>query len=275
MTATANPMTIQAVGASTRTPVAARTTLSRQIAVEARKLVDTRAGCWLLIAGFAVTVAVAALTASLVLGAMAAEPASYTLMTATASVGNVVGYFLALLGILTITSEWTQRTALVTFALEPRRGRVLLAKVAMLLGATGLAVVLSVAVGAGLVALTQAMGFATGWNLPVAQLAGFAAQALFNVLLGVALGLLLQHGAAAIVAFFVLPMIATMVNSAGGLWEPLGRIAVWVTPDSTLEALGAGAVHGIQWLQLGTVLLIWVVVPSAIGTWRWLRRQVN
>lgn len=275
MTTATNTSTSQAIGASTRTPFAPRTTLSRQITVEARKLVDTRSGFWLIIGGLALTVAVAVLTATLILAALGVDSSQYTLLTATASVGNVVGMLLALLGILTITSEWTQRTALVTFALEPRRGRVLQAKVATLLGATALAVALSVVVGAGIVALTRAMGFATGWDLPAAQFLGFVGQVLFNVLLGVAIGLLLQHGAAAIVAFFVVPMMATMVNSAGGLWEPLGRIAVWVTPDSTLEALGAGTVHGVQWLQLCSVLLLWIVIPSAIGTWRWLRRQIS
>ena len=36
---------------------------------------------------------------------------------------------LPVLGILAITSEWSQRTGLVTFTLAPNRGRVLLAKV--------------------------------------------------------------------------------------------------------------------------------------------------
>ncbi len=33
-----------------------------------------------------------------------------------------------MLGILTVTGEWSHRTALTTFTLEPRRSRVLLAK---------------------------------------------------------------------------------------------------------------------------------------------------
>ena len=35
---------------------------------------------------------------------------------------------LPILGIMAATAEWTQRTGLVTFTLEPRRGRVVLAK---------------------------------------------------------------------------------------------------------------------------------------------------
>ena len=275
MTATLNPVTIQAVGLTSRTSVAGRTSLTRQMAVEARKLVDTRSGFWLVLAGCLVTAAASALTAFLVLGPLGADPSQYTLMMATSSVGTVVGMFLALLGILTITTEWTQRTALVTFALEPRRGRVLLAKVGMLIGAWLLVVALSVAIGAVIIALTQAMGLATSWDLPIAQMAGFAANALFDVALGIALGLMLQHGAAAVVSFFALPMAATMVTSAGQLWEPLGNLAWWVAPNNVLGALAMGEMVGVQWLQLSTVLLIWVMIPAAIGTWRWMRRQVS
>lgn len=258
-----------------RAVVAPRTTLTRQLAVEARKLVDTRSGLWLIVTGCFVTVIAATVTAFLYLGALEADPGGYSWLTATSSVGQVVGLFLALLGILSITTEWTQRTALVTFALEPRRGRVLIAKVLVLLGAWLLLLALSVAVGAAIIALTQAMGLATTWDLPPALLAGFAANVLFDVLFGISLGLLAQHGAAAVVGFFALPMVATMATSAGQLWEALGRVTWWVAPNNVLGALATGEIAGIQWVQLATVAVIWIVIPSGIGVWRWQRSQVS
>ena len=42
--------------------------------------------------------------------------------------GAVLGYFLPVLLILMVTSEWSQRTGLTTFTLEPHRGRVVGAK---------------------------------------------------------------------------------------------------------------------------------------------------
>ena len=47
---------------------------------------------------------------------------------------------LPVLGIMLVTSEWGQRTAMVTFALEPRRPRVILAKLV-----TGLVLTLATA----------------------------------------------------------------------------------------------------------------------------------
>ena len=42
--------------------------------------------------------------------------------------GAVLGYFLPILIIMLVTSEVSQRTGLVTFTLEPRRSRVVVAK---------------------------------------------------------------------------------------------------------------------------------------------------
>ena len=58
------------------------------------------------------------------------------------------GFLLPVLGILLVTSEWTQRTALVSFTLMPVRGRVLVAKVLAALIAGLAAIVLAMAVAA-------------------------------------------------------------------------------------------------------------------------------
>ena len=94
----------------------------RLVAVELRKQTDTRAGRWLL-------AAVVLLSAGLIaLHLVAAAPADLTWqeLTLTASFGQVL--LLPLLGIMAATAEWSQRTALTTFVLEPRRTRVHLAK---------------------------------------------------------------------------------------------------------------------------------------------------
>ena len=58
------------------------------------------------------------------------------------------GLLLPVLGILLVTSEWSQRTALVSFTLMPVRGRVLLAKVlaSLLAGLAAIALTVVVAV---------------------------------------------------------------------------------------------------------------------------------
>ena len=79
---------------------------SRLVRVELRKMADTRAGFWLLIA-------IGLITAAIIgdLPALAARrPATFlNFMGATAT---PQGFLLPVLGILLVTSEWGQRTAL-------------------------------------------------------------------------------------------------------------------------------------------------------------------
>jgi len=63
-------------------------------------------------------------------------------------VAGVIAFLAPIIGLLAMTAEWTQRTALTTFTLAPRRGRVLGAKFtsAMILAMATLAVGLVLAV---------------------------------------------------------------------------------------------------------------------------------
>jgi ABC-type multidrug transport system fused ATPase/permease subunit len=96
-----------------------RTPFWRLTMVELRKSYDTRASFWLL--------------ASIALVVLAAEVivlAIVTVQNEAISWGDFVGvaafltsFLLPVLGIMVLTTEWSQRTAMVTFALEPRRQR--------------------------------------------------------------------------------------------------------------------------------------------------------
>lgn len=253
---------------------AATSSFARLVGVEARKLVNTRSSAWLLVAGVLLTIGMAVLGYVVGQQIPAAERETITWLTATTSAASVLGTFLAILGILTITSEWSQRTALVTFALEPRRGRVLLAKVAVLAVATLAMVAVAVGVGAVDVAITAASGYPTTWAMPPAELGGFAAAMLLNTATGAAFGLLLLNSPAAIVAFFVAPMVTTLAAVLGAVWEPVAKITPWVFPLESTGALQSATISGHQWWQLLTSTLIWIGLPAAVGTWRWLRRQV-
>ena len=96
----------------------------RLVRVELRKTVDTRAGRWLLISIALVTVA------AMVLFLIFAPDRELTFYNFIGITATPQGFLLPVLGILSVTSEWSQRTGLVTFTLEPRRGRALAAKVA-------------------------------------------------------------------------------------------------------------------------------------------------
>ena len=119
-----------------------RVPFGRLVRVELRKSLDTRAGRW-----FAGSI-VALCLAIVLITAFAAPDAAQDLGFFLTVSGSTLGYFLPILLILMVTSEWSQRTGLVTFTLEPHRARVVGAKfcAGLLLG-LGL-IVLAFAIGA-------------------------------------------------------------------------------------------------------------------------------
>ena len=222
------------------------------IVVELRKAVDTRAARWLLavVAGLCVVAA-----------GLRAETAQLP-----------VTVLLPVLGTLTATSEWSQRTALTTFTLVPQRGRVLAAKLvaAVLVGI--LAAVATFAFAALANLLAQATGgdasWSIGWQL---VLQCVALQVLF-VLMGCAFGALLMNTPLAIVGFFAIPMVWTILGSA---ISSLQKVAGWLDINATTAALTEPAMTSGQWARVGVSAAVWVLVPLIAGAFRVLRREVS
>jgi len=141
----------------------ARPGLARLTAVELRKMTDARAGFWLQLAVAALTIVVVGAAC------LFARPEDQTLRSMLAIAVAPASILLPIVGILLVTSEWSQRTGMVTFALVPRRGRVIVAKllasVVLSLVALGLCLVAAV-VGAAV----AAPGLDHTWALPVGLL---------------------------------------------------------------------------------------------------------
>ena len=110
------------------------------------------------------------------------------------SVGSLfpVNILLPVLGILTVTSEWSQRTAQTTFTLVPVRGRVLVAKLAagVVMAVASVAASMVIAAAANVVAI--ATGSDGGWGVDAVALGN----AVVAQLIGVIWGLGLRHDAA-------------------------------------------------------------------------------
>jgi hypothetical protein len=102
--------------------VHARPGLGRLVAVELRKMVNTRAGFWL-------QAATVAITALVVIVRLAVGGAADHTFAAVLDIGvKPAAVLLPVAGILLVTSEWSQRTGMITFALVPVRSRVIGAK---------------------------------------------------------------------------------------------------------------------------------------------------
>ena len=96
--------------------------LARIVGVELRKSFDTRAGFWL-VAGIGIA---SLLTTSAVIAF--ADASELTYGTFALATGFPLTVILPMIAVLSVTSEWSQRTGLTTFTLVPHRSRVMLAK---------------------------------------------------------------------------------------------------------------------------------------------------
>lgn len=242
-----------------------RVPMSRLVAVELRKLADTRAGKWLLIA---IGIITALVVTVFFLSADAERRTFGNFMGATA---GPQGFLLPVLGILLVTSEWSQRTALVTFTLVPVRSRVFAAKVLAAVIA-GLAAIVAAVVVAALA--TAAGGADNAWaGTGPGDFGKFALLQVGAILQGLAFGLLLLNSAAAIVLYFVVPSAFSILTS---LVSGLKGVQPWIDLGTAQKPLlGTGGMDGSQWAHLATSLLLWVVLPFVVGMLRVLRAEVK
>jgi len=234
--------------------------LATLVRVELRKSRDTRAGRWLLATiGLGLLAVVALLL-------LAGDEGDRRFAVYLAATQLPVGVLLPVLGVLLVTSEWSQRTALTTFALVPRRSRVLTAK---LLASVVLAVVGAVAaavVSAVGTALTPALGdVAADWSVTGAQLGQVLLVEVVFLLGGVAFGMLFLSSPLAIVLYLALPTVFTLLVGTVGA---LDWVQDWLDLSTTTMPMFDGALDGQGWLQVGTSAALWVVLPIVIG---WLR----
>lgn len=244
-----------------------RVSFTRLLQVELRKLVDTRAGRWLLISTIAATV--------LAMGVMlwiGREDGS-TLLELLAAANLPQAVLIPVLGVMTAANEWSQRTALVTFTQEPRRLRVMAAKsiAAVLLGLAVLVVTGLVAVAAHVVSMAAAGGAAdlwVGWPLIV----HLVVLQTLGVLMGVAFGALFLSVPVGVVAYVLVPMLSPLIFMVPG-W--LKEHAGWLDMGTAQQAmLTQDWLTGVQWAQVGTTTALWILLPLAAGLWRVARREV-
>lgn len=248
--------------------------LSRLVRVETRKMVNTRSGRWLILAvGLVTMMIVAAMTA---LGIGYDEPIELQYFFAGTS--WALAMLVPLLGIMTVTSEWGQRTSLTTFVLEPRRGRVIAAKFL-----AGLSVsIISLAVVAGLSFAAYglqmgALGDQPAWSLDISFIAGWALGLLAGFCLGFAFGMLVPNTAAAIVLFFVFRyIISNAMEILSFVWEPFADVLPWIDLSRALDQLTGGAtMDTADWLHLASASWWWILLPLGLGSFLLLRREVK
>lgn len=241
--------------------------LGRLLRVELRKLVDTRSGRWLLIT-------IALLTALVVaISLFAVAPADLTFDTFVTAAAVPQGILLPILGILTVTSEWGQRTGLVTFTLEPHRGRVVVAKLlaVVVLGLIALVIALALAVVANLLGAALQSGDGS-WAFGASGVRDLLVLQLLGVIQGLAYGMLIMNGAGAIVTYFAIPTAWGFLVATVGFFRRLGE---WIDLNTTQTPLQTHEMTGDAWSRLAVSTLVWIVLPLVLGWIRLLRRELK
>jgi len=240
-----------------------RPPLSRLTRVELRKMVDTRSGFWLQLSVLALTVLVVVITL------IAGHEEDWTFRNILGNALVPAGILLPVVGILLVTSEWSQRTALVSFALVPERARLIAAKV--LAGVVlGLLALVFAAVVAALGTAVASPAIDHVWTFPIGLVGQYALYVVSAMVIGVAFGTALQASAPAIVLYFGLPAAIgalSAIHAIEGTVEWFG--------SSSLEWLVQNLLSGHEWAQVAVTLALWMALPLAIGTWRVTRRDLN
>lgn len=246
---------------------------TRLVAVELRKTYDTRAGWWLI--GITMILALVADTIALIVVTVQDIESTYgDFVGGAAFVSSIL---LPVLGIMLVTSEWSQRTAMVTFTLEPRRAHVVAAKLIAGLMLTGFVVVFALVVGLVcnlLYGLIQGNG--SDWTFGWSGFFGFVITQTLAMLGGFALATLLLNTPGAIVLFFVYKWVLPGLFALGtALMAWFSDVAPWIDFQAAQQPLFDMSLQGDDYAHLFVSGFIWLALPLAIGIWRILRAEVK
>jgi ABC-2 type transport system permease protein len=257
-TALAAPIRVNTPG------VHARPSLGRLVAVELRKMVNTRAGFWLQVAMVAITVIAVAVAVAI------GDAADHTFVSILNVGLQPAAALLPIVGILLVTSEWSQRTGLITFVLTPVRSRILGAKLiaSIVLSFAMLAMCIAVVAAGVLIASPAVEGTWSDLGPMIGQSAVYLTTGMVT---GVAFGAILLASAPAIVANFALPTAFAAIFSL----SVLSGVAPWLDTLRAIDPLSEEVLSATQWAHAGTALAVWMLLPLMIGAWRITRREVT
>ena len=235
--------------------------MSRVTAIEMRKMFDTRSGFWLMAS---IVIAAVVATGAVILFAPDDE---LTYSTFAGAIGFPMAVILPMIAILSVTSEWSQRSGLTTFTMVPNRGRVIAAKAISSIAVGAVSIPVAFAIGAaGNVLGTAITGTDRVWDVSVTDGLYIVLGNVLGLLVGFMLGVLIRNSAGAIVAYFVysllLPTVFGLLAATQGWFADLQP---WVDFNYAQGALFNGGLTGEQWAHLGTAAVLWLVTPLVVG----------
>jgi ABC-type transport system involved in multi-copper enzyme maturation permease subunit len=245
--------------------------LSRVVRVELRKMFNTRSGFWL-IASLGIT----ALLATIATIAFAPDK-DLTYYNFAKAVGFPITVILPMVALLSITSEWSQRSGLTTFTYVPNRGRVVWAKTLSSITVAVASMLFAFAAGAvGNVVGSTIAGTSTVWDLSVGHALTIVLGNLTCLLTGTMLGMLLRSSAGGLVTYFVItllvPTMSGLLATSQAWYE---KVQPWVDLNFAQSFLFEGMHTGSQWAHIATTVAIWIILPGLLGLRLVMRSEVK
>ena len=252
-------------------PVHKRIPFTRLLSVELRKMFDTRSGFWLM-----VSVVLLSVVASGSVLAFGGED-DVTFANMSSAIGIPLAIVLPVIAILSVTSEWSQRSGLTTFTLIPHRSRPLLAKAVntVLVGAAAMVVAMLIGAVVNLVG-AAAYGIDPVWETNAADLSKIVLANVLGMLFGFMLGLLVRNSPAAIVVYFVYNFVVgnvLMLLATSQEW--FADINRWVNFQYNQTYLYDMDLVAKDWAYLAVSGLLWLVLPLAVGAVTAMRSEVK
>jgi ABC-2 type transport system permease protein len=245
--------------------------LGRIIGTELRKMLDTRSGFWLM-----ASIGILGLVATMAVIAFSSDD-GLTYSTFATAIGYPMTVVLPIIAVLSVTSEWSQRSGLTTFTLVPHRGRVIAAKGVACICVAVATIPLAFVVGAaGNVVGSRIAGVGTVWDLTLTNMATIGLANVLGLLVGFMLGVVIRTSAGAIVAYFVysflLPTLALILAESQAWFR---HLQPWIDFSFAQGPLIDGTVGPQQWVHLAVTGILWLVVPLALGLVLVLRAEVK
>ncbi len=244
---------------------------SRIVGVELQKMFDTRAGFWL-----CASIAIVAVLAQVAITAFGPD-SMITFETYATAMGAPLQIILPLIAILSVTSEWSQRSGLATFTLVPSRGKVIAAKGvdALLVGIAASA--LAIGIGAlGYLVGSTITGVERSWELSVTSTLLTILALMLSLSMGFVLGLLFRSSPGAIVGYFVYAMLLpALFGTLAGFQQWFADLQPWVDLNYSATMLYDNVPDTEGWLQLATSAGIWLGIPLLVGAWLLRRSEIK
>ena len=245
--------------------------LRRTVRVELRKMFDTRSGFWLIasigITGLIATVATIAF----------APDADLTYYTFAKAIGFPITVILPMVALLSISSEWSQRSGLTTFTYVPNRRRVVGAKTLSSVTVAIGSMLFAFAIGAaGTVVGSSIAGVPEVWDVSLGHALTIVLGNLTCLLTGTMLGMLLRSSAGGLVTYFVITLLVpTMSGLLAASQHWFKDLQPWVDLNYAQSFLFAGMHTGAEWAHVASTVGLWIVLPGILGLRFVMRSEVH